>query len=206
MFGRKKDADRAGSTSVTAQAPLPERGAPGAPPAPRQTAGKGRPTPSRKEQEAARRRPLVPEDRKAAKAQSREAAREQRLRAQAGMAAGDERFLGPRDKGPQRRFARDWVDSRFNVAEYLMVVAVLALFILFFPNQYVATYGVYAIWALMVLGAVDAVLTTGRMKKVLQAKFGSVEPGVRWYAAMRSFTMRRLRMPKPQVARGQRPS
>ncbi|MFE7631021.1 DUF3043 domain-containing protein [Kocuria sp. NPDC057446] len=174
--------------------------------APRQTPGKGRPTPSRRQQEAARRRPLVPEDRKAAKAQSRDAAREQRMRAQAGMAAGDERFLGPRDRGPQRRFARDWVDSRINVGEYLMVVALLALVILFFPVQEVAAYGVYIIWALMILGIVDAVFSTARMKKAMQAKFGTVERGVRWYAAMRSFTMRRLRLPKPQVARGERPS
>ncbi|MFW6187747.1 MAG: DUF3043 domain-containing protein [Actinomycetota bacterium] len=174
--------------------------------APRQTPGKGRPTPSRKEREAARRRPLVPEDRKAAKAQSRDAAREQRLRAQAGMAAGDERFLGPRDRGPQRRFARDWVDSRHNLGEYLMVVALVAIVVLFFPVQQIATYGVYVIWAVMVLGVVDAVLSTGRMKKAMREKFGTVEPGVRWYAAMRSFTMRRLRLPKPQVARGERPS
>lgn len=175
-------------------------------PAPRQTPGKGRPTPSRRQQEAARRRPLVPTDRKAAKAQSRDAAREQRLRAQAGMAAGDERFLGPRDRGPQRRFARDWVDSRFNLGEYLMVVALLALVILFFPVQEVAAYGVYFIWALMIAGIVDATLSTARMKKAMQAKFGTVERGVRWYAAMRSFTMRRLRLPKPRVARGERPS
>jgi hypothetical protein len=70
----------------------------------------------------------------------------------------------------------------------------------------VATYGVYVIWALMILGIVDAVLSTARMKKAMQAKFGTVERGVRWYAAMRSFTMRRLRLPKPQVARGERPS
>lgn len=200
MFGRKKDADRAGSTAVTAEPPRAE------PAAPRQTPGKGRPTPSRREQEAARRRPLVPEDRKAAKAQSRESAREQRMRAQAGMAAGDERYLGPRDKGPQRRFARDWVDSRINVGEYLMVVALVALVVLFFPIQDVATYGVYVIWALMLLGIADAVLSTGRMKKAIRARFGTVEPGVRWYAAMRGFTMRRLRLPKPQVARGERPS
>ena len=57
-----------------------------------------------------------------------------------------------------------------------------------------------------VLGIADAVLSTGRMKKAMREKFGTVEPGVRWYAAMRSFTMRRLRLPKPQVARGERPS
>ncbi|MCJ8503411.1 DUF3043 domain-containing protein [Kocuria flava] len=186
---------------MTAQPPADE-----AVPAPRQTPGKGRPTPSRREREAARRRPLVPEDRKAAKAQSRDAAREQRLRAQAGLAAGDERFLGPRDRGPQRRFARDWIDSRFNLGEYLLVVAVVALFVLFFPNQNVAAYGVYVIWALMVLGIVDAVVTTGRMKKAMRAKFGDVEPGVRWYAAMRAFSMRRLRLPRPQVKRGERPA
>jgi hypothetical protein len=205
VFGRKKDADRSGSTSVTAEPPAPETGAPGAPRA-RQTPAKGRPTPSRKEQEAARRRPLVPEDRKAAKAQSREASREQRLRAQAGMAAGDERFLGPRDRGPQRRFARDWVDSRYSVGEYLMIVALLAIAVLLFPNQNVALYGVYVIWALMIVAILDAFLMSGRMKKAVQAKFGTVEPGVRWYAAMRSFTLRRLRLPKPQVKRGQRPS
>lgn len=186
---------------MTAEPPRPEPSA-----ALRQTPGKGRPTPSRREREAARRRPLVPQDRKAAKAQSRDSAREQRLRAQAGMAAGDERYLGPRDKGPQRRFARDWVDSRINLGEYLMVIALVALVVLFFPFQYVATYGVYVIWALMILGIIDAVLSTGRMKKAMQAKFGTVDPGVRWYAAMRGFTMRRLRLPKPQVARGERPS
>ncbi|MEX2441391.1 MAG: DUF3043 domain-containing protein, partial [Pontimonas sp.] len=33
----------------------------------------------------------------------------------------------------------------------------------------------------------------------------SVEKGVRWYAAMRALQMRGLRLPKAQVARGERP-
>lgn len=188
---------------MTAPAAGPERAVPADP---RQTPGKGRPTPSRKQQEAARRRPLVPEDRKVAKVQSREAAREQRLRAQAGLAAGEERYLGPRDKGPQRRFARDWVDSRWNLGEFMMVVLVAALFVLFFPNQSVAVYGIYAIYAYVLLCVLDAWLMSRRMGAAAQRKFGSVERGLRWYAAMRSFTLRRLRLPRPQVARGQRPT
>lgn len=122
------------------------------------------------------------------------------------MAAGDERYLGPRDRGPQRRFARDWVDSRFSLGEYLMVVALLALVVLFFPVQTVAVYGVYAIWVLMALAVVDAFITTGRMKRAIQEKFGTVEPGVRLYGFGRAFTMRRLRLPRPQVSRGRRTS
>lgn len=202
MFGRKKEADRAGSTSVTAEPAGPET----APGRPRQTPGKGRPTPSRREQEAARRRPLVPEDRKAAKAQSKEAARADRLRAQAGMAAGDERYLGPRDRGPQRRFARDWVDSRFNLGDVVMVVLLLAVVVLFFPNELVRNYGVYVVWAFTLIAVLDTFLMTQRLKKAAEAKFGQMQPGLRWYAASRALTLRRTRLPKPRVSRGQRPS
>lgn len=186
---------------MTAPTPRPEPET-----APRQTPGKGRPTPSRREREAARRRPLVPEDRKAAKAQSREAAREHRVRAQAGLAAGDERYMGPRDKGPQRRFARDWVDARYNVGDFLMIVLLLAVVVLFFPNQIVQSYGVSVVWAFTILAILDTYFMTGRLKKAAQAKFGTVDPGIRWYAAMRALTLRRTRVPKPQVPRGRRPS
>jgi alkylation response protein AidB-like acyl-CoA dehydrogenase len=77
------------------------------------TSGKGHATPSRAEQEAARKRPLVP-DTKEAKARAKADLAAQRDKARVGMAAGDERYLTARDKGPQRRFARDYVDSRIQ--------------------------------------------------------------------------------------------
>lgn len=71
--------------------------------------GKGRATPSRKQQEAANIRPLVgnksPEAKKADKARIRE----ERLKARNGMAAGEEKYLGARDRGPQRKFVRNYV-------------------------------------------------------------------------------------------------
>ena len=45
-----------------------------------------------------------------------------------------------------------------------------------------------------------------RVRKQLEAKFGEVEKGVRFYAAMRSLQIRRLRLPKPMVSRGEFPS
>ena len=166
---------------------------------------KGRPTPTRKEQEAARRRPLIPADRKAAKAESRQAERERRAQAQAGMAAGDERYLGPRDAGPQRRFARDWVDSRFNIGEYVLVVMLAVIVFLFLPVQSVALTLIWVVYGYIALCVLDAVVTTQRMHAAMRRKFGTVQRGTRWYAAMRTFTIRRLRLPKPQVRRGERP-
>ena len=176
-----------------------------APAAPSARAGKGRPTPTRKEQEAARRRPLVPEDRKAAKAESKQAERQRRAQAQAGMAAGDERYLGPRDAGPQRRFARDWVDSRFNVGEYVLIFLLLVFLILFLPVQSLAMTLIWVVYGYVALSIIDAVIMSQRMHKAMQRKFGTVQRGKRWYASMRAFTIRRLRLPKPQVWRGERP-
>ena len=166
---------------------------------------KGRPTPTRREQEAARRRPLIPEDRKAAKAESKVAERQRRAQAQAGMAAGDERYLGPRDAGPQRRFARDWVDSRVNIGEYVLIFLLVIVVVMFLPVQSIALTLIWIVYGYIVLCVIDAIITTTRMHSALRRKFGTVQRGTRWYAGMRTFTLRRLRLPRPQVRRGERP-
>jgi hypothetical protein len=54
---------------------------------------------------------------------------------------------------------------------------------------------------------VDVVVLGVLLRRKLAAKFGAdrVEK-VRWYAAMRALQLRPLRLPKPQVKRGQYPS
>ena len=172
-------------------------------------AGKGRPTPSRKEAEAANQRPLVAGrgDKAATKAQ-RDRQREARERARVGMMQGDERFLTPRDKGPQRRYVRDFVDARTTIGEFLIPMMGIVLVLTFIPDRTVQVLSVFVIWGFLVVAVLDAVFLGMQLKKRLTNKFGeeNVQPGYRWYAAMRGMQMRVLRMPKPMVKRGKFPA
>lgn len=170
-------------------------------------AGKGRPTPSRREREAANKRPLVPSDRKEAARQARAQAAAAREKARLGMAAGDDRYLTPRDKGPQRRFVRDYVDARYSVGELMIPVMLLVIVLTFIPVPAFQVYGILVLWAFFLVAVIDAVLLGALLRRRLAARFGAdnVERGVRWYAAMRAMQLRVMRLPKPQVQRRQFP-
>ncbi|MFF1880355.1 DUF3043 domain-containing protein [Pseudarthrobacter sp. NPDC058196] len=200
MFGRRKEAPSAQET-VDQQA---------AEAAARQDSvvGKGAPTPTRKAQEAARKRPLVPEDRKASKAAERQAVQDQRLKMRRALDTGDEKFLPLRDKGPQKRFARDYVDARFNLGEYLMFGALLFVLVsLVVPaSSDMMIYVLGAFWVMFLAVFVDVFILSRKLRKSLAQKFGEVERGTVWYGSMRSLQFRKLRLPKPQVGRGQYPS
>lgn len=174
-------------------------------------AGKGHATPTRKEREAANKRPLVPTDRKLAAKEARAANAAARERARVGLAAGDERYLPARDKGPQKKFARDWVDARFSIGELLIPIMLVIILISFIQvpgsDPYiVANIANGIMWIFVAVLLVDVMIMSARMKSRMVKKFGAVERGVRWYAMMRTLQMRFMRMPKPQVARKQFPS
>ncbi len=171
---------------------------------------KGRPTPSRKEQEAARKRPLVVNDRSERRRREREAAAAARERQRIGMANGDEKFLPARDRGAQKRWVRDYVDARWSVGELLVPVVVLYLIASFIPNQPDALVlaELASLWVLLGITAIDAIVLGFAVRRGLRAKFGEdkVERGVRFYAAIRSVYLRILRVPRPQAKRGEYPS
>jgi hypothetical protein len=174
---------------------------------PEKSSGKGAPTPTRKEREAANRRPLVPNDRKEAARIRRHNTSEAREQARRGMAAGEERYLPTRDKGPQKRFVRDYIDARFNIGELLIPVMFAVLIMTFLPIFELQAYGIFTLWAFFFISIIDCVIVGFRVKKKLGEKFGisRVERGVRWYASMRALQLRLMRLPKPQVKRGQFP-
>jgi Protein of unknown function (DUF3043) len=165
--------------------------------------GKGRPTPTRKEREAANIRPIVgqktPEARKADKSRLNE----ERAKARAGLLAGEERYLGPRDKGPQKRMARDIVDARlFTVGEILIPAMLIIILTTNISNSVIITAGIVVLYAILVAVVIDSTLIMRKVKSEIERKYGSVDRGVRWYAASRGFQMRPMRLPKPQVKRG----
>ncbi|MBF4573463.1 DUF3043 domain-containing protein [Herbiconiux sp. VKM Ac-1786] len=169
--------------------------------------GKGHATPTRKEREAANKRPLVPNDRKEATKDARRRQQELRERARVGMANGDEKYLPLRDKGPQRRYVRDYIDARFNLGEFIIPAMFVVILLTLVPApelQAGVMLGLYA-FVLIVIG--DCVFVNFRLMKKLRTKFGAenVERGLRWYATMRALQFRRLRLPKPQVKRGEFP-
>lgn len=168
-------------------------------------AGKGHATPTRKEREAANKRPLVPNDRKEAARMERARANEARNKARIGLAAGDERYLPVRDRGPQKKFARDFVDARYNVGELMVPLMFVVIIMTFVPVLSVQESSFIVLWAFFFLALVDVLLLNMQIRKRLEEKFGTIDRGVRWYASMRSLQMRPLRLPKPQVARRQYP-
>ena len=117
--------------------------------------GKGRATPSRKQQEAANLRPLVgkktPESRKADKAQIRE----ERIKARIGMAAGEEKYLGVRDRGPQRKFVRNYVDSKFSLGELVMPALLVVILISAIDSYVVQLATLLTMWTLFIGVAIN---------------------------------------------------
>jgi hypothetical protein len=173
--------------------------------------GKGRPTPTRKEAEAARKAALKkPRNRKEAAAYRREKVRTERGKMQEAMRTGDDRYLPAADKGPVRRFARDYVDARYSVMEFaLPILLVVSLLGVVFSPAFpwlAGTVNLLFLAMILLIGA-DWFLLTGGLKKAVGAKFPNESAkGIGFYAVRRTMQMRRWRLPKPMVKRGEKPS
>ncbi|WP_434588676.1 DUF3043 domain-containing protein [Streptomyces sp. A5-4] len=169
-------------------------------------APKGRATPKRAVAQSQRRSVAAPTNRKEAMKRQREARRVDLAKQREALASGDERYLPARDKGPVRRFVRDFVDSRFCVAEYFLPLAVIILVLSMIRVGNVQNISLLLWLGVIVMIVVDSVGLVIRLKKQLKERFPN-EPkrGAVAYGLMRTLQMRRLRLPKPQVKRGERP-
>jgi hypothetical protein len=128
------------------------------------------------------------------------------------MASGDERYLPRRDRGPQRKFVRDYVDARWNIGELMVPLMLIVIVMTFADTVYVsglslAELGVISMWAFIIVVFIDGYVLNFLIRRRVKQKFGveNVERGLGWYAAMRALQLRPMRMPKPQVRRGQSP-
>jgi hypothetical protein len=171
--------------------------------------GKGKPTPARKQQEQLRKKPVVGNRSPEAKRAAKRALQAERAKAREGLANGEERYLTARDRGPQRKLARDIVDSRFTAGELVLPALFLVIIISSVRTDdavvdlYIQLGTLIAMWGLFATVALDGFILGKKTQRVVQEKYGdNAEKGLRWYAAMRSIQMRGMRLPKPQVKRG----
>lgn len=176
--------------------------------------GKGRPTPKRRDAEGRRRQPVsAPKDRKEAYRQMRAKQAAERGKAREGMMRGEEKYFPARDRGPVRKFARDWVDSRRLPSQYFLPFSLLILLLTWIPwgdqqtQAVVYTYVITVGWPIMMVGVLfTSIYVAWKVKKEALAKFPDESmKGIGFYAAMRALQIRKLRFPPPQLAPGGKP-
>ena len=169
--------------------------------APVKEGGKGRPTPTRKEAEAARKaaakKPVGRRDQAAARATNSAKMRE-------AMKTGDERYLPARDKGPVKRFVRDFVDSKFTIAELIIPLLIVGL-----VPQYIAKdarilqVANITMTLVLVAASVNLVILRAMVFRQVRRRFpGESTRGLTSYTLLRALQLRFLRMPKAQVKIG----
>lgn len=180
-------------------------------------AGKGRPTPKRREAERRRRTYVqAPKDRKEAAQRLRERQRGDRQEQVSAMRGGDESKLPARDAGPVRRLVRDVVDSRRGAGSYFLIItlAVLVVQILLSlatskdvltpaTSARIQLFLMYAWYLSIVFVAIDSFVLVRKMKNMVRERHpDATERGLTMYAVMRALQIRRLRLPKPMVKPG----
>jgi hypothetical protein len=190
VFGRRSDENPAETADAVAK-----------------EGGKGRATPKRSEAEKLRRNQLVtaPRDRKEAYKRVRERQAQQRDKAREGQAKGDSKYLPKRDQGPVRKLARDYVDSRRTIGQYLMFIMLFVVAMSFVRTQAALVVSFFIPPVLLAIVLTESLLISQKVKKLAAERFPNEDrKGVGMYAATRSLQLRRLRVPAPIVKMGEK--
>jgi hypothetical protein len=166
---------------------------------------KGRPTPKRRDAEAARRTKAVPpKDRKEAKARMREEKAKERAELMTALRAGDERRYPVRDRGPARRIARNWVDGRRNVGDFFWPAVIAAIVLIVLPIPSVQSLSSFLLVGFYLILMADTAWSLVGLTKVLKEKVPDplLRKGTLPYAFGRSLQSRKRRLPVCMVERG----
>lgn len=168
------------------------------------TEKKGRPTPKRKEAEQQRVfKRLAPAATKEAKKLQKQQNRIARAAQRDAYMRGDENALPLRDRGPVRKFVRDYVDARRSVGEYFLPVIVAVLFMTIVPILEVQFAAIILMYSVLVFSLMDGFFLSKRIKREVAARFpGEAVKGLGMYGWLRSTQIRKLRAPQPKVKRG----
>jgi hypothetical protein len=180
-------------------------------------AGKGRPTPKRSAAEAnryrtltgsttsGRGRPAATDTRRKLTPEEKAKARQDRTRQMQAMRRGEDWALGPRDRGPAKKLARDYVDAHRRPMEFYMYALIVLVIALFAGRSHSALASYMQIFLLVIIAviAVDAYFLRRSIVNVIHERLpGESTRGLALYSIMRALQLRRFRTPSPRLKPG----
>jgi hypothetical protein len=119
------------------------------------------------------------------------------------MRRGDDWALNPRDRGPVRALARDYVDSKRRISEYYMYVLVILVAAVFARNKELQAIITPFILVLVAVVFIDAQLIRRGLRRLVAERLpGESTRGLTTYAVFRALQIRRFRLPSPRVQPG----
>jgi hypothetical protein len=214
VFRRNSDGAADGKAQGPQGAQTPEAPAKTKPPA---QAGKGRPTPKRSAAEAnryrtltgsttsGRGRPAATDTRRKLTPEEKAKARQDRTRQLQAMRRGEDWALGPRDRGPAKKLARDYVDAHRRPMEFYMYALIVLIIALFAGRSDKALASYMQIFLLVIIAiiAVDAYFLRRTIVNVVHERLpGESTRGLALYSIMRALQLRRFRTPTPSLKPG----
>jgi hypothetical protein len=165
---------------------------------------KGKATPKRKDAVAATKvNSITAPVTKADRSKNREALKTARSEARAAYMRGDENAMPARDRGPVKRFVRDYVDSRRSLGEYFLPLMIFVLVLTLIPSAEIRLFAVLFMYAVMLYSVLYGFFVSKKIKTIVAEKFpGEPTKGLGLYGWLRSTQMRKLRAPAPQKKLG----
>jgi hypothetical protein len=121
------------------------------------------------------------------------------------MAAGDDRYLLARDKGPVRAYVRDIVDSRRHLIGLFMPLALIVLVAIISPVRAIQVYAAPGTLVILVIMILEGLLLGRTVNRRVHEKFPDAPDralSLGWYSFVRASQVRKLRVPKPKVKPG----
>lgn len=166
---------------------------------------KGKATPKRKEAVAKTKvNSITAPVTKANKNRAKQDLRAARATARAAYMRGEESALPARDKGPAKRYVRNYVDSRRTIGEFFLPAIMVVLVLTMIPNRYVQLFAILFMYSLMLYSIISGLFFSRKIRKIVEVKFpGEQTKGIGIYGFLRSTQIRRMRAPLPQVKRGE---
>ena len=152
-------------------------------------------TPTRREAEAARMERLHPNR---SPKQQRKADQQARVKAQ-------QETWDRVEKSPERELLRDFIDTRWTIAEFLMpaMILIMALMLATMNNTNVSVYVGMGLWFVFALAILNIMVMWNSYKKLLAERVPNANRrGLLMYMINRAMMIRRFRRPGPRINRG----